>query len=83
MADGDVQNPFRDNLVENIRDLLKLLLALNITNNNMLAEPAPVRKRTCASSMHRRTQRQERAQKDRRKTEAIVNDLSAVTRPIL
>ena len=65
-ADGNVQNPFRDSLV-----------ALNVTNNNMLAELAPVRKRTvrvrCADVRKDKNAREKIAGK----TEAIVNDLGS------
>jgi hypothetical protein len=36
--DGKVQNTFRDSLVENVRELADILPALNVTNNNALAE---------------------------------------------
>ena len=37
-GDGKVENTFRDSLVENMRELVKILPALNVTNDNMLAD---------------------------------------------
>jgi len=78
-ADGKVQNPFRDSLVENIRDLVKLLPDLNITNSNLLADMAH-RLETDLCEFDAPTLRKDA--KARKKVadraEAIVNDMSAV-----